>query len=380
MPLNVLQVATGFPNWGGTELHILNLSEQLQRRGHRVTIACRPGRWVEERAAQMGLPTVPIRVMRQHDWQDFGRLRTFIRENNIDVLHVHWSLDVIVPGFAALFERVPVRILSRHMPYPFKNRLGTMLYSGLLYTRLVPVSRSVRDTLIRCGVAPKKIEVIHHGTDVEVFARTTQPRMEARRAMGLPDDCVAVGIVGRIAPEKGHRVLLEAAKRLGDRYPVRYVVIGEGPDESVIRQSARELGLESSVIFTGFRDDVNNAILAMDIVTVPSTWSEPCSAVVQQGMALCKPVIGTRAGGTPEMIVEGETGLLVPPSDPGALADALATLAGDAFLRQRMGQAGRARVEELFSLQVMTDKIEELYRREYTRARGPQALQEALAS
>ena len=134
------------------------------------------------------------------------------------------------------------------------------------------------------------------------------------------------------------------------------------------------------MLFTGFRDDVNNAINALDIVAVPSTWNEPCSAVVQQAMALRKPVIGTRAGGTPEMVVEGETGLLVPPSDADALADAIAALAGDAFLRRRMGQAGRARVEQLFSLQVMTDKIEDLYRREYIKARGEGALQKALAS
>ncbi|MBV9848718.1 MAG: glycosyltransferase, partial [Armatimonadetes bacterium] len=311
MPLNVLQVATGFPNWGGTELHILNLSEQLMRRGHNVTVACRPGRWVEERARQMGLSTLPIRVMKQHDWRDFGKLRAFIREQKIDVLHVHWSLDVIVPGFAALFEHVPVRILSRHMPYPFKNRLGTLLYSRLLYTRLVPVSHSVRDTLVGCGVAADKIEVIHHGTDVEAFARTTLPPREVRHELGVPDDCVAVGIVGRIAPEKGHRVLLEAARMLGDRYPLRCVVIGDGPDEAFIKKQASEMGLGDKVIFAGFRDDVNNAIAAMDVIAVPSTWDEPCSAVVQQAMALCKPVIGTRAGGTPEMIVEGQTGLLV---------------------------------------------------------------------
>ncbi|MDQ2800689.1 MAG: glycosyltransferase family 4 protein, partial [Armatimonadota bacterium] len=144
-------------------------------------------------------------------------------------------------------------------------------------------------------------------------------------------------------------------------------------------QSAKSLGLADKVIFAGFRDDVNNAINAMDIVTVPSTWNEPCSAVVQQGMALSKPVIGTLAGGTPEMIVDGETGLLVPPSDAPALAEAIAALAGDAFRRKRLGAAGRERALALFSLRVMTDKIEALYRREYENARGANALGKAVA-
>lgn len=377
--LSVLQVATGFPNWGGTELHILNLSEQLRLRGYDVTVACRPGRWVEERAQQLGLPTVPISVMKQHDWQDFGKLQTFLREKQIDVLHVHWSTDVVVPGFAALRAHVPVRIMSRHMPYPFKNRIGTLLYSRLLYTRMVTVSNSVRQTLLRCGVPPDRVETIHHGTDVEAFARTTLPASEVRRDLGIPSDCVTVGIVGRIAPEKGHQVLMDAARLLGDRYPLRYVVIGNGPDEEAIKQSAKSLGLADKVVFAGFRDDVNNAINAMDIVTVPSTWNEPCSAVVQQGMALSKPVIGTLAGGTPEMIVDGETGLLVPPSDAPALAEAIAALAGDAFRRKRLGAAGRERAQALFSLRVMTDKIEALYRREYEKARGANALGKAVA-
>ncbi len=380
MPLSVLQVATGFPSWGGTELHILNLSAQLKKRGYDVTVACRPGRWVEERATAMGLATVPIRVMRQGDWQDYGRLRAFLKEKKPDVVHIHWSLDMVVPGFAAKFAGVPVRVLSRHMPYPFKSRLGTALYSRVLFTRIVTVSDSVRQTLLRCGVADGRIEVIHHGTDVEAFAQITQERKEMRASLGIPEDRVAVGIVGRIAPEKGHAVLLEAFGKVHTRYPLQLVIVGNGPDEALIRSRAADMGLADKVLFTGFRDDVNNVLNALDIVTVPSTWNEPCSAVVQQGMALSKPVIGTRAGGTPEMVLDGETGFLVPPSDPDALAAALAGLAGDAFLRKRLGAAGKERVEELFSLRVMTDKIEALYQREYESACGSAALQKAAAS
>ena len=380
MSLSVLQVATGFPSWGGTELHILNLSDQLRQRGYDVTVACRPGRWVEERATQMGLKAVPIRVMRQGDWQDFGKLRRYLRENKTDVMHVHWSLDMVVPGFAARMEDVPVRILSRHMPYPFKSPLGTFLYSRILFTRIVTVSNSVRETLLKCGVPPDKLQVIHHGTDIEAFARTTQERKAVRQELGIPEDCVAVGIVGRIAPEKGHEVLLDAFGKLGDRYPLRLVIVGSGPDEAVLRQRIEQMGLSEKVIWTGFRDDVNNVIAALDVVTVPSTWNEPCSAVIQQGMALSKPVIGTRTGGSPEMILDGETGLLVPPSDAEALSLALGELAGDAFKRKRLGAAGRERVESHFSLQIMTDKIEALYQREYETARGAGALEKALAS
>ena len=380
MSLSVLQVASAFPKWGGAELHALNLSEQLQRRGHDVTVACRPGRFIEERAHQMGLATVPITVRKQNDWHDYGALRRFLREKPIDVLHAHWSTDMIVPPFAGLRAHVPVRIMTRHMPYPFKNRLGTWLYSQLLWTRLVTVSASVRETLLACGVAPDKIEVIHHGTNIEEFARTTASPQSIRRGLGIPDDCLTVGIAGRIAPEKGHLVLLQAAALLGDRYPLRYVIVGDGPSEAAVREAVRTLGLEDRVVFAGFRDDVNNVMAALDIMTLPSTWNEPCAAVVQQAMALSKPVVGTRAGGTPEMISENETGFLVPPSDAPALADAIARLAGDAFLRKRMGAAGRERVGAYFSLSLMTDRIEALYQREYETARGGTVLQKVAAS
>jgi len=375
MPLSVLQVASAFPGWGGAELHILNLSEQLQRRGYDVTVACRPGRWVEERAQQMGLQTIPITVTWQGDWQDFSALRRFIRERKTDVVHVHWSRDMMVSGFAGTIEHVPVRVLSRHMPYPFKSRLGTLLYSRLLFTRMVTVSNSVRETLLRCGVPDAKIEVIHHGTDVEAFAKTTEDRKAVREELGIPEDCVAIGIVGRIAPEKGHHVLLDALKKIDGLYPLRLVVVGNGSDEPGVREQVQALGLSDKVVFTGFRDDVNNVINALDVVTVPSTWEEPCSAVVQQAMALSKPVVGTRAGGTPEMVLEGETGLLVPPLNADALAGAIARLSGDAFLRKRLGAAGRDRAEAHFSLRVMTDKIEALYQREHENVYGGSALQ-----
>ena len=142
--------------------------------------------------------------------------------------------------------------------------------------------------------------------------------------MGIPEDALAVGIVGRVASEKGHKYLFEAAKMLGDRYPLRCVVIGDGPDDEKLKLLVQQMGIADKVVFAGFRDDVNNAINALDVVAVPSIWAEPCSAAVQQGMALCKPVIGTRSGGTPEMIAEGETGLLVPVEDAAALADAIA--------------------------------------------------------
>jgi glycosyltransferase involved in cell wall biosynthesis len=379
MPLSVLQFAAGMPHWGGAEIHLLNLSEQLRQRGHDVTVACQPDRFVEAEAQKRGFPTVPITLTRQHDRRDVRRLYRYLRDHPTDVLHAHAPNDFLLPPLTALFAGVPVRLMTRHFPQPMRNRSGAWIFSNLLFSRIVTVSESVRQTLIASGMSANRVETIAHGTDVHAFAETTQPPQESRQLIGIPDGAVAVGIVGRIAEEKGHPFLLEALHVLKNTSPVHLVVIGDGPEEHAMKDLANTLGICDKVTFTGFRSDINNAINALDIVAVPSIWDEPCSAVVQQGMALGKPVIGTRTGGTPEMIVEDETGLLVPPKDAQSLADAIALLAGDSSLRTRMGAAGRKRVEALFSLNLMTDKIEDLYRREYVKARGQQALEKALS-
>jgi glycosyltransferase involved in cell wall biosynthesis len=266
------------------------------------------------------------------------------------------------------------------MPYPFKSRLGGALYTKLFFTKTVTVSDSVRRVLLKSGVSDERVEVIHHGTDVEVFQNVTLSRDTVRRELGLINEDTAIGIVGRIAPEKGHRYLVDALSLLGKEKSLKIIVVGNGPDEDKIKAHVASLGLSSQVSFLGFRDDINNVINAMDIVAVPSTWDEPCSAVIQQAMALKKPVIGTTTGGSPEMIFDEVTGYLVPPSDSKSLAEAIMKLAGDSALQQEMGEAGAIRVETLFSLSVMVDKIEALYNRQLNGSSDSGAMKNALAS
>jgi glycosyltransferase involved in cell wall biosynthesis len=361
-PLKVFQVATGFSDWGGSEKHILDLTQSLLARGHEVKVLVRPGCWVEKRAGELGLTTIPVTILKQKDWQDYGRLREILRAEKPDVLHVHCNSDLVVPGLAALMERVPARIITRHLPFPFQNLLGAKLYSEVLFSRIVTVSEFVRKNVIACGVSPGKVMTIHHGTDVEAFCKTTKSREEMRREFGVSPETIAIGIAGRISKEKGHDVLLRAMKSLVGKHDVKLIVIGNGPYNDDAQALVKELGIEDRVLFTGFRNDVANAVDALDIVAVPSVWDEACSAAIQQGMALSKPIVGTTTGGSPEMILDGETGYVLPPSDSDALASALAKLIVDPDLRARMGAAGKSRVAAGFTLGGMTDKLVALYR------------------
>src|SRR5438445_665224 len=132
-PLNVLMVGSGCPGWGGMELHLLNLSSQLVDRGHRVTVACRPGRFVEQEAIKRGLKTAPLTVKRQWDFHDSGAFRKLMQQERFDVVHVHWSTDYLVAPFAARRVGVPAILMSRHSPYPLKSALGRFLYDRVLF-------------------------------------------------------------------------------------------------------------------------------------------------------------------------------------------------------------------------------------------------------
>lgn len=382
-PLTIMQVASCFTSWGGMEIHLLNLSDQLRARGHRVIVAAQPGGWVLPRAQAMGLETFEATVRRQQDWSDFGRYLAFLKREKVDIVHIHTNWDAVVPAAAARVAGVPVAVLTWHLPSPFKNRRGGDLMLSLLYKRMIAISNSVRDRHIAHGVPPEKIHVIHHGTDTQAFRDVSRSAEAVRTDLGLPSDAFAVGIVGRVSHEKGHGDLLEALRRLAPDHPdlpdIYIVVVGNGPDVPLLQKAAAEKGISNRVVFTGFRDDVNNVINALDVVAVPSIWHEPCSAVVQQSMALSKPVIGSRMGGTPEMIAEDETGLLVPAADPAALAAAIASLASDPALRRRMGEAGAIRAEALFTLSQMTDRVESLYYAELAEAH-PSRLRAATAS
>lgn len=358
-PLRILQVGSGFPGWGGTELHLLNLSEQLVARGHRVTVACRPGKFVEREAMKRGLTVAPLTVERQWDFQDGSAYRRLMQQERFDVVHVHWSTDYVVAPYTARRVGVPVVLMSRHSPYPLKSAVGRFFYDHVLFNRIIALSESVRRTLIGQGLRPERIVTIHHGTDTDAFRHITKSAAEVRADWGMPQDAFLIGLTGRLAPEKGVGVFLEALAKAAPE--VHGVLIGEGPQEEELRARARELGLSERVVFAGFRSDVNNAIGSLDALTLASTWAEPCAAVVQQAMALGKPVIGTDIGGTPEMIAAGETGLLVPPGDADALAAAITELADDPEKRRAFGRAGRERVEAMFTQSGMVDRIEALY-------------------
>ena len=316
--------------------------------------------------ASCGLPlsSYPIRgFLRPGTLRQQLRFAAYLRRQAIDIVHAY--------GFYPIVFAVPVARLAGSQvvlasirdsgdPWTRAQRLVQTCASRLAHCVLVNAS-AVRASFREGGHARRAIAVIRNGVDVERFA--PRPPDEAlRSSLGLPPRAPLVVAVSRLNPMKGIDDLLKAAALLEGRFDeARFVIVGDGASRRDLEEQARLLGLAGRVLFTGTRLDVA-AILSQAAVSVAPSLSEGLSNVVLESMAAGVPVVATRVGGTPELLEDGVTGLLVPPCDAPALAGAIGRLLGDAALARRLGEAARARAVDRFSMEHMVRQTEGLYR------------------
>lgn len=214
----------------------------------------------------------------------------------------------------------------------------------------------------REGVDRGRAQVIANGIDLTPFAAPPD-RAATRRSLNLPDDAFVFGTLGRLHEQKGHTHLLDAAARIAAQHPKAvFLIAGYGPLEAQLKSRAEALGLRDRVRFLGYRTDAVALLAAMDVFVLPSLW-EGMSNAILEAMAAGRPVIATAVDGNVDQVDDGRTGLLVPPADAPALADALDRLARDPQLAGEMGRLGRERAERDFSLSRMTEAYVTLYRR-----------------
>jgi len=353
--MKVLQVGSSLFEWGGIDRWIIGLMAAQRDRGAEVHLTCKPGTFVHTAATTEGIPCHAIAVHNQQDWRALVPYIRLLRRERFDVMHAHYSVDFIIPAVAARICRVPAVVMTRHMAWSWRG-FKRRLYSEILYDKIIAVAEAVREALLAGGIAPDRVETVLNGVNVRDPMR---PREEVRQALGLRPDQCAIGIFARVIKEKGHRFLIEALPLLPKNTIA--VVVGTGEDWEPLKQHTRALGLTDQVTFTGYVEDVEDYINAVDIVAAPSTWPEPFPSALLEPMMLGLPVVASRVGGVPEMVKDGETGLLVPKEDVPTLAAAIGTLVGDPSLRARLGRAARTDTRERFSTANMAAGVEEVY-------------------
>ena len=355
--LRVLHVDTE-RGWRGGERQALWLARELQRRGHVSIVAARPNEPLWERAVGAGLETIPCEPLSEFDPLAAWRLRREIGRRGIDLVHAHTAHAVGLAALATTGRRTPF-IAARRVDFRLRQNPATRWKYGRA-AAIIAVSRAVADVLASCGVPRARIHVVSDGVDLH---RTVERASAATLAsLGVSPGAPLVVQIAQLVGHKDPLNFVRAMARVRAAVPdAEAIMAGDGPLRAELEREVGALALESAVHIAGFRDDAD-AILASADVACLSSREEGMGSVLLDALAFGIPIAATRAGGIPEIVVDGECGLLAEPGDPVALGDAIARLLRDKPLAARLGANARARAE-LYSVDHMTDGTIDVYER-----------------
>jgi glycosyltransferase involved in cell wall biosynthesis len=348
----------------GGQLVALTLAKAARARGHEVAVVAPTRGEFVELAQREGFRVLVVPLGGALDVRSVRRLAAMLRAERADVLHTHAHFSLNVLGRVA--GRLAGARVIAHMHADNVFRAGGLAAraqlaldnaTARLCARIIAVSEATAASLVRQGYPAGRVVVVRNGID-------TPPPPEPRRPAGVPEGAPILLHVGRLAPGKGQQELIEALPRLEHDAAVA-VLVGKdletgGAYERELESLAAAAGVRDRVVLTGYRSDVPALLAAADVFVLPSRI-EGLPLTVLEAMAAARPAVATRVGGTPEAVVDGETGLLVPLGDVEALAAALDSLLGDPDLARRLGEAGRRRVEERFSSAAMSEQVLDAY-------------------
>ncbi len=362
----------------GTRRHVTDLIGHLDPGRFAVTLigaTLREKGFLDDLALMRdrGVTVVVVQMVRNispfRDVAAYFRILRVIRQGAFDVVHTHSSKAGFLGRLAARAAGVPTII---HTPHTYAFEMGVGRIRKAFYRRLerfaagvtdkiICVCRSEAERALKAGLAPAgKFVVIENGLSEEAFALPAEASA-ARRTLGLGQDDLAVGMVGRFEPQKGHLDLVRAAPQIVERFPsVRFVLVGDGAKLPAVRQLIDNLGLQAHFVLPGAVENTLAVYPAFDVFVLPSLWeSLPYSLL--EAMAAGRAIVATSVGGVPEAIVPDETGLLVPPASPDSLAGAIMALLANPGKRQTLGAFAKERAQSRYRLDTMVSKIESLY-------------------
>ncbi len=312
---------------------------------------------------------IPLAPHAEVDFSAGFRMSRILKSLRPDIVHAYDQHGVALAALALSMgppDPPPALVATRRVPF----RLSGNSFSRWKHRqvrRFIAASEAIRRTLVEDGVEPERTVTVHEGIDVERV--THVPAVDVHSEFWLPAGAPVVGNVGALVSRKGHRYLVDAASRVVREVPdARFVILGEGELRRELEQQIRSLHLERHVLLPGFRTDVLSILKSFDLF-VMSSVNEGLGASLLDAMAARRAIIATTTGGVPEVVADGETGLLVAPRSGPALADAIVRLLRAPTTRGAMGDAGFARVSERFSADRMVLETLDVYRRALEEAR-----------
>lgn len=365
-PIRILHVTFNM-GIGGTEQVIRQLVTGLPSDTCVSCVACIDG-YVGEIGRQLQSYNIPVFALNRSpgiDRELVRNLRSKVRELGIDVVHCHQYTPWFYGWLATLGTGTPVVFTEHGRFHPDRYRykaLPVNLVMAMTTSAIVAISRATRSALAKYEFLPKsRVQVLYNG--IRGLSRNTEGARVVRRELGIPDGDFVMGTVARLDPVKNQRMMLEGFAGILEEYSDSWLLmVGDGPDRAMLEEYAVTLGVDSRVIFTGFRDQPADYLAAMDLFLLTS-HTEGTSMTLLEAMSLGIPAIATAVGGNVEIVDQEKSGLLIPTEQPAALTDAIRRLrrAPDLVDSLRAGSLGR--FEARFSISHMVAGYRELYRK-----------------
>lgn len=356
--------------WRGGQNQVLLTVTALAEAGHDAILLAHEHGELKRRAGE-GLRFLGFAPRSEFDVQAAWRLVRIVADLAPDVIHAHdpmaVSLVAMALQMAGARARAPLVVASRRVDFHLKRHA----FSKWKYRHVdvfIAASGLIASILEDDGIERARIAVVHDGVDIDHVDR--QQAVDAHGAFWLPHGAPVVANVAALAPHKGQKHLVAASAALVRRLPnARVLIVGEGELRETLQHQISSLGLDRHVMLTGFRQDVIGILKSIDLF-VMSSVTEGLGSVILEAMACSRAVVGTRAGGIPEIVEHNVSGLLVAPRDEAGMANAMLALLTEPARRAAMGAAGRHRVEREFSVDALVASTVEVYRQHLDRRRA----------
>ncbi|MBX7057172.1 MAG: glycosyltransferase family 4 protein [Leptospirales bacterium] len=362
-------------DWRGGERQTFFLATELQRRGYSQLVVGQPSSALLQRCKAQGIDHAALRMRGELDPLAIRGLRTLVRQFAPTHLHAHTARAHALGLLARVAMPAAALIVSRRVDFPARpNLLSRWKYQTPLVTRYLAISQNVRRILVEDGIAPERIDIAYSGIDLKEY-RKHSDGSALRRQLALRRGDILIGNAAALVGHKDHRTMLAAFARALARAPrsmrLRLVIFGEGPLRGALEAQARQLGLTQSgtLFMPGYRADIQDCYAAFDLFAISSN-EEGLGTAVLDAMAHGLPVLGTTAGGIPEMVENGKGGLLSAAGDFESYARNMLALAADPKMRQRFGAWNRKSVRR-FSKEATCDATLQCYQRALSTLLGP---------
>jgi len=358
--VKILHVETGRHLYGGAR-QVAWIIEGLQRHGIDNLLAAPADSAILATASAHCSDAIPLQTRKGSGFALYRELIAAIHHHRPDLIHVHsrrlaadfWG------GLAARRLGIPA-VLSRRVDNPEARWLAAIKYG--LFDHIITISDGIRRVLLSEGVPAAKLTTVRSAIDIAAFNHRCDAKA-FRQTFVLDENAIVIGVIAQLIPRKGHRYLLDVLPQIAEQHPMLKVIFfGQGAEESALKEAVTQAGLEQVVQFAGFRDDLPRWLACLDLVVHPADMEGLGISLIQA--AACRvPIIASRAGGIPEIVHDGNNGILIEPGNREQLATALRTLLGDPAQRRRMGDNGRRLVEQAFSIEQTVSGNLAIYRR-----------------